>query len=121
MPPIISTVADSYKKPAFIGETIFGAGAASLQEIPLVLLCVGLKDTAAAGTAALDTEVFDCPDVDTADTKAKIGSELNRMLRAALRIRGVRVKGLAVTPNASAVAGTATITIGGTWSAAGSV
>lgn len=105
----------------FIGETVFGVGAASAGDQRLKLLCVGLKDTLAVGTATLDTEVFACPDAETADTKAGAGSELNRMLLAALRIPGVDLYGLAVTPNGAAVAGDMTITIGGTWTAAGVV
>ena len=102
-----------------IGETKYGVGAASIGDQRLKLCVVGLKDTAATGTATLDTEIFACPDAATADTKAAAGSELNRMLVAALRIPGVDLYGLAVTPNGSAVAGTFTATVGGTWSTAG--
>lgn len=121
MSHIIPSVQDSYKVPTFIGETQFGVGAASLGDQRLKLLCVGLKDTAAAGTATLDTEVFSCLDTATADTKAGAGSELNRMLVKALQIPGVDVYGLAVSPNGAAVAGTFTATVGGTWSTAGAI
>lgn len=116
---IIPTVQDSYKVPGFLGETQFGVGAASIGDQRLKLLVVALKDTAAVGTATLDTEVFACPDAAEADTKAGAGSELNRMLLAALRIPNVDLYGLAVTPNGAAVAGTFTATVAGTWTTAG--
>lgn len=119
MSNLIPTVAANFKVPMYIGQTTFGGGAASAGDQRLKLICVGLKDTAAVGTATLDTEIFACPDADTADTKAGAGSELNRMLVAALRIPGVDLYGLAVTPNGGAVAGTFTATVGGSWSTAG--
>lgn len=115
---IIPSVADSYKKPAFIGETLFGAGAVSIGNIPLKLLIVALKGTT-GGTITLDTEEAPITTEDEADTKAAAGSEAARMAYAALRIPGVQLYMACPTPAGGAVAATATATIGGTWTTAG--
>lgn len=105
------------KVPGFYGETKYGQGRVSIGSLPVVLLLLGTK--LSGGTATADADILDVLSGDDAVAYFGAGAELTRMCQAALRIPGVNLKALAVAENGSAVAGSATITVGGTWSAAG--
>lgn len=105
------------KVPGFFGETVYRAGAISAADIPLKLLVVGTK--LSTGTATANADVDNIFSEDDADTKYGAGSQIARMCYAALRIPGVQLQGAAVAEAGGAAAGTATITIAGTWSSGG--
>lgn len=104
------------KVPGFYGENKFAQGRLSVGAMPVYCLCIGNKTS--SGTATADTQIVDIYGADDADNYEGIGSELALMCRAALNIPGVRVKALAVA-EASGVAATLTIVIGGTWTTSG--
>jgi phage tail sheath gpL-like len=103
--------------PGFVGETVLGAGPATSGNAVFKLHLVGNKLATGSKTANQDTDqVFD-------ETMARAyygpGSELHRMVRAALRIPGIQIWCTPVTESAGA-AGTQTITFTGTATSAGS-
>lgn len=109
--------ASNNRVPGFYGETVYGAGAISAASIPLVLLLVGTKLT--AGTATANQDIDTILSADVADSKYGAGSELALMCYAALKVPGVTIKAAPVAEAGGAVAASLTITISGTWSAAG--
>lgn len=113
----------------------FGQGRVSVGSIPRYLLLVGNKVTtdisvtinavtyvaSNAGTATADTVVYDItPDID-ADALFGARSELSKMIAAARRYTGVRIKAIACAEVSagSPVSASATITIATTSSSAG--
>lgn len=106
------------KRPGARMLVTHGAGALSVNSQPKTLLLVGGKRS--AGTATVDVSVVDVLSETDADTYFGSGSELATMCYAALRT-GLNVKGAPVADNGSPTAATATITVTGTWTAAGSV
>ncbi len=109
--------ASTDKVPGFVGETVYGAGAISLGSIPIKLLCVGGIST--DGDLTPDTEVRQIFSAGDAETAAGAGSELYGMLANALMVPGVRIFAATATEAGGAAAATGTITVGGTWSSAG--
>ena len=121
-PPIVPSVSSSFKIPAFLGETVFGAGAVTAASIPRKLLLVGQKGGGGTGTLTADTDIVQIFDQDTVDTKTEAGSELARMVRAALRVPNIAIYIAAPgAPSGSPVAATATITITGTPTTSGTL
>lgn len=115
---IIASYSDSDKVPGFWAETVFGAGAINIKSIPLILLLVGLKATA-AGSALADVDLLEVQSKDDADTFWGAGSELARQCYAAIdEGQGYRLMGIAPV-DGGGVAASATITITGTASVAG--
>lgn len=111
----IDELSDTDKDPRFVGQTLFGQGMVSAG--PLKLLVVGLAGS--GGTIVADaspTRVINTADV---DLLTQAGSELWGMAYAALQIPEAEVWLGAITAAGGAAAATATITIAGTWSTAG--
>ncbi len=105
------------KVPGIYLRTLFGIGGASSGAEEKVLLIVGLK-ASNDGAIVADAEVVDILLSDDADYYFGAGSEAARMCYAALSVSGIKIK--AASPSiVGAVAATATITIGGTWSIGG--
>jgi phage tail sheath gpL-like len=117
---VITELSDSDKDPGFYGKTAYGAGPIALQSIPLKLLLLGLKH-ASSGSLTVDTQIVRVYSETDVDTYAGAGGELARMAYAALKIQGVEIYIGAPAPNGSGVAATMTITIGGTWTTAGTL
>lgn len=113
----ITGFSETDKVPGFVGETKFGAGPISAASIPLILLLVGLMSSSGSMTA--DTDVLDVQTEDQANTYAGPGSELARMAYVALKYSGLKIKIACPTAAGGAVAASATITIGGSWTATG--
>ena len=109
MPIIIQGFPETYKRPGFYGETVYGAGGISSGSIPKYLLLMGLKTSAGSMTA--NTQVVDIGSDDEADTYCGQGSLLARMCYQARREAGIRIKAIAVTEASGGAAATATITI----------
>lgn len=107
---VIDSYPDTNKRPGFFGETNFATGAQNVTDIPMTVLLVGLKSS--AGSMTVDQDVVDVYSNEDADTYAGPGSELARMVYAALlNGRGYRLKIAAPAPNGSGVTATATITL----------
>lgn len=104
------------KLPGFFAETVYGSGAVSVADIPLLMLAVGMKTS--AGSATANTDVLDTLSVDEADSLWGAGSQLSRMCYLALLEPGIKLKGAAVAEPGGA-AGTATVTIAGSWTTTG--
>jgi phage tail sheath gpL-like len=77
----------------------------------------GTKTT--AGSATPDQDIIPIYSEDDADTYLGVGSEAACQCYAALQIPGVTLYAAPVAENGSAVAGSFTITVGGTWSTTG--
>lgn len=93
--------------PGFVGETVLGAGPATSGNAVFKLHLVGNKLATGSKTANQDTDqVFD---ENMARAFYGPGSELHRMVRAALRIPGIQIWCTPVTESAGA-SGTLTIT-----------
>ncbi len=119
MPPtiIIQGFSSTYKLPGFFAETVYGAGAITVGDIPLVCLVVGNKGS--SGTAVADQDVVQILGINEADTQLQAGYEITQMAYMGLLEAGVL---LYAAPNAEAggaVAGTATLTFAGTATASG--
>jgi phage tail sheath gpL-like len=94
---------DSDKIPGFYSERVFGAGPINIRTIPLVMLCCGLKSS--AGTITVDTDVVEITSTTDANAYAGQGSELGRMLNAAIReARGYRLMACSPTGGGGASA-----------------
>lgn len=107
----------SVKLPGFFGETVYNAGPVTAADIPLRLLLCGTKIS--AGSATPNQDVNQILSQTDADTLYGAGSELAVMCRGALQIPGVSIYGAPVPEAGGAVAASATITITGSWSTAG--
>ena len=116
MSVVIQGFSDTDKVPGFVGETKLDASPITLASIPLILLLVGLKTS---GTMVADQDVLDVQSGDDASVAAGPGSELHRMVLRAIKVPSVRIKIACPTAAGSAAAATATITIAGSWTAAG--
>lgn len=116
---VIPGLSPATKLPGFYGETKYAAGAISASSIPLTVLLVGGKTS--AGDLAVDSTPRRVLSEDDCDAAAGPGSELACMGYAAIRIPGVNVFLAAQKEAVGAVAATATITIAGAWTAAGSI
>lgn len=114
---IIAGFSSTDKVPGAYLETVYGAGGSSFASVPLYLLLTG--NMTSTGTSTADQSVDDIYSEQDAINYYGPGSELHRMCRAALRVPGIRLKAAPVAEGGSAAAGTATITISGTWSSAG--
>lgn len=116
---VIPGLSPATKLPGFYGETKYAAGAISTSSIPLTVLLVGGKTS--AGDLTPDSTPKRVLSEDDCDARAGAGSELACMGYQALRIPGVNVFLAAQSEALGATAATATITIGGSWNAAGSL
>lgn len=120
---VIPGLPASYKVPGAYGQTLFGQGKSANGLVGLKLLLVGLqKDSPAAGASTVDTEIF--PIRTEADVELKgggAGGEISRMGYVALQYQGINIYGICPTPNGSAAAATATITIAGSWTTNGTL
>lgn len=114
---VIQGFSSTEKVPGFYGETVFHAGALTAASIPLILLLCGLKTD--SGTMTVDEDVVDIFSADDADTYAGAGSELALMCYGALNVSGVKIKACSPAIPGSPTQATATITIAGSWTAAG--
>ncbi len=103
------------KVPGAYGETVFGAGGSNASSIPLTLLLTGTKTS--AGTSTVDSSIDDIFSENDAMSFYGAGSELHRMCRAALRVPGIRLKAAPVAE--AGTPATATVTIAGSWTSAG--
>lgn len=111
----IDELSDTDKDPRFVGQTKFGVGMVSTG--PLKLLLCGLCGSGGLLTPDVDiTRVYNTDDV---DLQTQPGSELWGMAYAALQNPNAQVYICAPTAAGGAAAATATITIAGTWSTAG--
>ncbi len=103
--------------PGFVGETILGAGPATSGNAVFRLLLVGNK--LATGSATPNQDVFQVFSDTDARNLCGPGSELHRMVRAALRVPGVQIWCAPVTQSAGANA-TVVVTFATTATGAGS-
>ena len=113
---VVAGFSPTNKTPGFHGATISPAGRSSSSAFRKKVLLVGLLGATGA-TATVNTvyDIFQESDADRFGAR----SELRRMCATALRVEGVTLKAIAVAdPSGSPAAATATITIGGTWTAA---
>ncbi len=111
----IDELSDYDKDPRFVGQTLFGQG--SVSQGPLSVLLVG--DAGTGGTLTPDVSITRCMSSAEAGILAQVGSELYLMAISALQIPDVELY-LATATLSGATAATATITIAGTWTTAGS-
>ena len=112
---VIQGFGSNDKVPGAVTQVRYGAGLSQIGTSTLYLVIVAQKIT--AGTATLDTEVFPIRTLTDAETKTGQGSELAIAAEVALR-RNVRLFGICSTISGASQA-TATITMGGTWTSAG--
>ena len=115
----IAELPDNLRDPGFWGKIEYGAGGGQYLQPPIVLLLVGLTLPGALLTP--DKDVKPCATPDDATALATPGSELYRMAMKALPLvqSGAAQLMLATpTPASGAIAATATITVGGTWTEA---
>ncbi len=112
-------ISSSFKRPGFIAKIIFGGGAVSAGSGRLKVLCVGMKG--AAGTIVADGAPVRVTSEDEIDVVAAPGSQLACMAYEALKKDSVELWLAAVTEPSGGTAATATVVIGGSWSAGGVV
>lgn len=113
---ILGWTADD-KVPGFYGETKFGQGRVSVGAFPVKCLITGTKTSDGSMTADQDIE----PLISLDDAVSKLGarSTATQQARAALSIEGVNL--WAAPPAATGTSATISISIGGSWSTAGTV
>src|SRR5678815_2325444 len=117
---VIPGFTDSDKVPGAVLETLYGQGKQSIGAQPVVMVCTGNKTS--AGSAVADQDIVQVFTENDADAFAGAGSEGACQLYAALQIPGVTLFYAPVAEAASSPASaTLTITIGGTWTAIGTV
>lgn len=116
-PTLIVGWPSSWRLPGFAGETVVPAGQLSARDIPLQCLVVG--SLLAGGTATAET-VNDITSTDDANALFVAGSEVARQCYKALGIQGLKLKAMGLV-EPSGAKGTVTVTIGGSWSASGSL
>lgn len=107
------------KSPGFFAEVVHGAGAISLDSQPKYLVLVG--GMSSSGTATPDTDLVTLLSPEDADTYFGDGSELACMAYAAFKYPGINIKAIAVAEGSGPAGATCTITMGGTWTTAGSL
>lgn len=110
---VIAGFSDTNKVPGFYGEVVYGAGPITAGDIPLVLLICGTKIS--TGSATADVTICDIFSETDADTYFGAGSEIAVMCYGALQIEGVKIKAIASAEAGGAAAGTATITLAGSY------
>lgn len=118
-PVTIVGFSSANRVPGYYGETKYGAGPVSAASIPLILLLAGMKLT--SGSAVANQDIVTILSKDDADAYFGPGAELARMCYAALLVPGVTIKAGAIPEAGGAAAATITITIGGTWTAVGTI
>jgi phage tail sheath gpL-like len=114
---VIPGLTNSFKVPGNYRETKYGQGKVSIGAMPVKLVVTGTKTT--AGSATADQDILPIYSEDDADAYFGVGSEIACQCYAALQIPGVTLYAAPVAENGAAVAGSFTITVGGTWSTAG--
>lgn len=120
MPVVIASFSPNDKVPGFYGQDTFGTLGQSAAGLPIALLLVGLM--AGAGTLVSDTQVQQIFQPSDLDTYAGIGSELAEMGYDALATESdIPIFIASPKPPAGGVAATATITVGGAWTVAGTI
>lgn len=113
---IVLELAPNDKVPGVYLQTIFGIGGSSTSSIPQYLLVAGF--VSADSTITANTEILPIFTEDDAALYAGPGSQLDLMLRAALKVGGIRIKAIGIGIS-GLTAATATITIDGTWTTGG--
>lgn len=114
----IAGLTSAFKVPIAAREVNYGRGRRSVGSAQVRLLLVGNKTS--AGSATADQDIVPIFTEEDADTYFGAGSELAIMCYHALAIPGVVVYGAPVAEaTSSPAAGTATATIGGSWTTAG--
>lgn len=115
---LASIIPTSKKTPGIFIDVALGVGPRSALDAPIKVILTGNKTT--AGTATV-TKVVEVSSVDDARTLFGAGSELFLMARAAFRVNpSVRLYAIPIAESAGTAA-SATITITGTATAAGSI
>jgi phage tail sheath gpL-like len=111
---VVAGFSPTTKTPIFAATTTYGVGPINLLSIPLVVLCVGLKATA-AGTITPDVDVVNINSKEDADTYLGAGGECALMCYDVIdEGEGFQLKAFCPAPVGGAVAATVTITIVGT-------
>ncbi len=101
-------------------ETKYGVGRVSIGEQTVKLVVTGNKTS--AGIATADADIVQITSEDDADLYLGAGSECAIQCYAALRVPGVSLYAApAAAASVGAVAASITITVGGTWSTAGTL
>ena len=116
--PVIVGFNSGDKVPGFFGETKTGQGGASTQTAPLLLLVCGIQGPSATAlpyTPYPLTANADC------DTLFQAGYQAARMGYSALKNPGAIVYGMGIPAATGAVAATAIINLGGTYSTSGTL
>jgi phage tail sheath gpL-like len=110
-------VTGSSKTPAARSEVLYAQSSSGIGDRQRFLLLVGSKSSASALT---DYAIDDINSVDEAIGLVGAGSELAGMIEIAGKRPGLSAKYCAVPENAAGTQATITITIGGSWTKAGS-
>lgn len=105
------------KVPGFFGETKTGQGPSSIQNVPMVVLVVGIMG--ASGFAAYTP--YQITSTADADKYFLAGYQAARMSYAALQVPGAVVWAMGIPAASGAVAATSVLNISGTWSSAGTL
>lgn len=113
---IVLELSPTDKVPGIYMKTLYGVGDTIIPTVDRYLLVVGLPSS--AGTITPDTEVVDIFSTEDSTEWFGAGSEGDRMCRAALKVKGIKIKAATATIS-GATAATATITIDGTWTTTG--
>ena len=108
---IVLELAPNDKVPGVYLQTIFGIGGSATSSIPRYLLVAGF--VSADSTITPNTQILPIFTEDDAALYAGPGSQLDLMLRAALKVGGIRIKAIGIGIS-GLTAATATITIDGT-------
>lgn len=116
---VVEGFSESNKIPMFAGQTVFGAGRGSFGAASMKVLYCGLKTS--AGTLTPDVSVTEFFSPEEADALGGVGSEVARMARKGMLTKGVRHFMCAPTAAVGAAAATATLTVTGTFSTAGTL
>lgn len=121
-PVVIAGFPSSNRDPGAYGEVLYGVGAQSAANLPISLLCTGLKT--AAGAIVPDVQVQRIQSIADADLYAGAGSEGACQLYDALVLggnAGLPVFYCSPTPPVGATAASVNVKITGTATAAGAV
>jgi len=110
---IVSGFSPTNKVPGFFGVNAWASGKPSANLYRRKVLLVGRMGAGSTATAATVYPIFSEADA----VQFGVRSELARMIRVALKEDGVTLYACAVADSGSPTAATATITIGGTWTA----
>ncbi len=105
------------KIPGYFGETVYNAGPVTAGSVPILLCLVGTM--LSTGTATPNQDVKFITSSNDADSFFGAGCELAVMCYGALQIPGVTIWAAPVPEAGGASAATATITVSGSWSSAG--